>query len=80
MTLYLVKYGADDWRLHADDGEEIGSGQDRPDKRTQVDWLSNFHNGASILSNPEARGDYTDIVTGEVRYRDMTMDGETVPW
>lgn len=80
MTLYIVKHGDNDYRLHAEDGTELGSGTNRPDAREMVDWLAEYHNGASILGNVTARRRYTDIVTGEVRYRDLTIDGETVPW
>jgi|GEM_PF-5721563 len=80
MTLYIVKHGADDYRMHAVDGTVLGQGSAHPDARTKVDWLSEYHNGASILANPTARAQYTDIVTGSVKYRDLTRDGEGVPW
>ena len=80
MTLYLVKHAEGDYRLHVEDGTELGAGSSRPDKRTQVDWLADYHNGASILGDPNARSHYTDIVAGGVNYRDLTIDGETVPW
>lgn len=80
MTLYLVKHGSNDFRLHKADGTELNSGTARPDRRTQVDWLAQYHNGASILGDPAARAQYTDIVTGAVRYRDLTIPDETVPW
>jgi len=80
MTLYLVKHGAEDYRLHAEDGTELNSGTDRPDERTMVDWLADYHNAASILADPDARAQFTDIVTDAVRYRDLTISDETVPW
>jgi len=81
MTLYLVKHGSNDYRLHRADGSEISSPMSsRPDARTQVDMLTDEYNGANILDDPTARRLYTDIVTGEVRYRDLTIPDETVPW
>lgn len=80
MTLYVVKHGTDDWRFHKSDGTEISSGTSRPDQRTQADWLATYHNGASILGDPDARRQFTDIVTGDVVVKDLTASGETVPW
>lgn len=80
MTLFVVKHGNNDYRLHTEDGTELHSGTSRPDQRTQVDWLAEYHNGASILGDPDARQQYTDIVAGAVKYRDLTISDETVPW
>lgn len=80
MTLYLVCHGESDYRLYTKDGTEIGSGPERPNGRTQVDWLAEYHNGASILADPDARKQFFDIATDGVVYRDLTIDGETVPW
>lgn len=81
MTLYLVKHGADDYRLHRADGSQIGETKTtRPTDRAMVDMLAAEHNGASILGDPDARREYTDVVTGAVRFRDLTIDGESVPW
>lgn len=80
MTLCLVKHASNDFRLHRADGTELNTGSERPDKRTQVDWLAAYHNGASILGDPDARKQFTDIVADDVRYRDLTVPDETVPW
>lgn len=80
MTLYLVKHADSDYRLHLEDGTVIHTGTTRPDERAMVDWLAEYHNGASILGNPDARRHFTDIVTGAVNFRDLTVSEETVPW
>jgi hypothetical protein len=45
-----------------------------------VEALADEHNGASILGNPDARWEYTEIITGEVSFRNQTLDESTVPW
>lgn len=80
--LYLIQHAENDWRLHAEDGTEINSGNSRPDTRTQVDWLAEYHNGASILADPTARRRYTDIVTNNVNVIRRPRQAETamLPW
>jgi len=80
MTLYLVKHGSNDWRLQTADGTVIGSGQERPSTRTQVDWLADYHNAASILGDPTARKQFADLVAGGVNFRDNTRDSTSLPW
>jgi hypothetical protein len=82
MTLYLVKHGKDDYRLHRDNGDEISNPNwsERPTKMDMVEALAEEHNGASILANPNARLEYTEIITGEVSFRNQTLDESTVPW
>jgi len=82
MTLYVVKHGSSDYRLHREDGTDIGSPNwtEQPSQMDMVEALAAEHNGASILGDPDARWEYTEIVTGEVTFRDLTISDETVPW
>lgn len=86
--LYLVKHAADDWRLHKADGAEIGSGwssDPRPDDPQQsvrpafVDQVADEHRGAGLIGDANARHDYARA-TESWSFRDLTLDGETVPW
>ena len=82
MTLYVIKHDDEDYRLHRQDGTEIGSPDwdEHPTAMMMVEALAEEHSGASILGNADARWEYTQVVTNEVRYKDLTIDGETVPW
>jgi hypothetical protein len=65
MTLYLVRHGERDYRLHEDDGVEIyESWGDRPTKSQMASKLA----------------DGWRIETEGYNYRDLTLNGETVPW
>jgi len=84
MTLYLLKHDetGTPHRLHRDDGAQIGTQEwdSRPSKAELVEALADEYSGVSILGNPDARWKYTEVVTGDVAYRDLTIADETVPW
>ena len=79
MTLYLVKHGEEDYKLHREGGEVIaGKGWiKQPSEMEMVEALADEHSGASILGDPDARWEYTEIVTGEVAYLDVAEHGES---
>lgn len=65
MTFYLVKYATDDFRLHEEDGSELGSWNERP---TETEM-------ASSLKSP-----WRFIVEGYC-FRDVEEWGMSeVPW
>lgn len=91
MTLYLVKHGAGDFRLHRQDGTELD--QYASDPRTDangnptnpvpdfVDSLAAAHNGASILGDKNARRDHAKATTNDWSFRDVSEHGQSeVPW
>ena len=82
MSLYIVKHDDGHFRFHRDNGQEIGSAvwDEKPSQMELVESLADEHKGASILGNASARWDYTEIVTNQISYRDLTLDEESVPW
>jgi len=85
MSLYVVKHGSSDYRLHRSDGTEIDTFDSDPrDSETLipdlVDSVAAAHVGASILGDQQARRDHAQVVNGDWNYRDLTLNGETVPW
>lgn len=81
MTLYLVKHGSSDYRLHKDDGTEVGpSWSVKPESG---DIRTEIINSISLveLSDVETLVELvSDISDGDWNYRDLTIDSETVPW
>lgn len=81
MSLYLV-FEAGEYTLHAEDGQQINSTSwtEWPTQMELVEALAEEHQGASILGNPDARWQYTQIVTGDIAFRNLRIDDETLPW
>lgn len=91
MTLYLVKHGAGDFRLHNPDGTEIDTYASDPREDANgnetnpvpdlVDSLAAAHNGASILGDKAARRDHAKATNGDWVFRDVAEHGASeVPW
>lgn len=87
MTLYLVKHGSSDYRLHRIDGTELATWSSDPREASDgaipemVDGIASAHNGASILGDAQARRDHAKVVTGDWAYRDKAEHGSSeVPW
>lgn len=82
MSYYLVKHGDGDIRLHAEDGTEpLSSGWGSWPSRTEIaEQIAADGPGGSLLGDPSLRPAFVDTVTGGLKERDLTRDGETVPW
>lgn len=82
MTHYIVKHATDEYRLHAEDGSEpLSSGwADRPDANDIADQCAADGPGGSLLGNADLRAVFVDAVSDGLRYRDLTIPDETVPW
>jgi len=91
MTLYLVKYSDTDFRLHREDGTEIGTFTSDPREDAEgnrinpvpdfVDSVAEHHAGASILGDPDARRDHAKVLSGDWVFRDVEEHGSSeVPW
>lgn len=79
MTV-LVKHGNDDYRLHQDDGTQIGtSREDKPNQVVMGNILEEEYSGNSMLAKAAPRQMYTEIVTENVVYVDTTA-GQVAPW
>ena len=81
MSLYIIRERSNDdkWRFYRGDGERISdlSWDDQPSQMDLVEVLAEEHSGASILGNPDARWEYTQIVTNGIVYRG---DDDQLPW
>lgn len=84
MTLYLVKHPNGDVRLHDDSGNVLF---DVPDGITDSDSAEKKLVEAFVAGNPNAellgdsvRPHFVDLVAGNWKYRDLTIDSESVPW
>lgn len=92
MSLYLVKHASGDWRLHRSDGSEITTWSSDPREDSNgnpvtpipafVDGIAGTTStsGDAVLGDPQGRTDHVMAVAGDWNYRDLTLDGETVPW
>jgi hypothetical protein len=82
MTHYVVKHASDDYRVHASDGTEpLSSGwSDRPDANDIADQCADDSPTGSLLGQADLRAVFVDAVSAGLVYRDLTIDGETVPW
>lgn len=82
MTHYLVKHSEGDVRLHAKDGSEpLSSGwPDWPTANEIADQCATDGPGGSLLGQSDLRATFVDAVSGGIDRRDLTIDGETVPW
>lgn len=82
MTHYLVKHAANDFRLHRQDGTEAvtATWTDRPNVNDLATAIAADGPGGSLLGDPDLRAAFVDVVSGGVRYRDLTISDETVPW
>lgn len=79
MTV-LAKHGSAEYRLHKDDGAQIGQSVTyHPTQPEMADMLADAYPGTSMLATPEARKIYTHIFTGSVTFVDLTA-GQTPPW
>lgn len=79
MTV-VVKHGEVDYRLHKQDGTQLGTSRNnRPNPVQQADILEEEYSGNSMLANSEPRRIYTEIVTDNVIFVDKTK-GEVPPW
>jgi hypothetical protein len=77
---YIAKHGDSDYRLHRDNGNQIGpSVSYHPTQPEMADILAEAYPGNSMLATSEARQLYTNIVTGSVIFVDLT-GGQTPPW
>lgn len=70
MTLYLIRHAATDYRLHEADGTETGDSW-----AWDIDWLD------AEARTDDMESSVQQAVAGEpFRYRDLTIEDETVPW
>ncbi len=82
MTHYLVKHSDGEYRIHAEDGTEpLSSGwSERPSTNDIADQCAADGPGGSLLGQSDLRAVFVDAVSGGIMFRDLTTDGETVPW
>ncbi|MCD2202733.1 hypothetical protein [Halobacterium sp. KA-6] len=82
MTHYLVKHSEGDVRLHAEDGSEpLSSGwSEWPSPNDVAEQCAADGPGGSLLGQDVLREVFVDAVSGEIHKRDLTLDGESVPW
>jgi len=77
---YLV-FDGDRYTLHHADGTQIGTGwDDRPDTSQMADAVAEAYTGLSLLGEPMARQAFVDVTAGGLNYRDLSIEGESVPW
>jgi len=82
MTHYVVKHDSNDYRVHAEDGTEplLSGWSERPNVNDIAKQCADDGPGGSLLGNQDLRGVFVDATSGGLVYRDLTIDGETVPW
>lgn len=82
MTHYIVCHDESDYRLHAEDGTEpvSTSWSERPSTNDITNAIADAGPGGSLLGDEVLRQAFVDAVSGGLRYRDLTTEGETVPW
>lgn len=81
MTLYIITYSESDTRLHAANGDELHSGKSVPSNAKLVEWLVEYHKPNGLFETPTSRGHHTDVVTGNIEYRDLSSQAEPkMPW
>jgi hypothetical protein len=82
MSHYLVGHAEGDWRVHADNGTEpLSTGWNhRPTVNEITEQAAEDGPGGSLLGRSDLRSLFVDAVSGGIVYRDLTRDGETVPW
>lgn len=82
MTLYLVKHGSDDYRLHKQDGTEMSTWSSRPSPPEMAVGVSEHHGNPSKGKGgpPAFVKDDTRISIGDWEYHDLAGGRANLPW
>lgn len=85
MTLYLVRHGSGDVRLHDDAGTELFTLSSNPmdsdgPERDLVEAFETANPGVDFLGNDDVRPHFVDLITNNWNYLDLTAKGQTTPW